>query len=96
MLDLTVTIVRNGDEAPWPELRAADTTLHHVTHGNLGVAILEAGMSSGRPSVALRVTLDDATVVIVETSLALFAGAVIAARGAFPEAFAGGPLAVDD
>ncbi len=86
---LAITIVRTGDPSPWPEL--ADRGVHHVTDG-LAIAILEAGMGSGAPSVGLRIDLDDGNTVLAETSLALLGSAVIAGRAVFPEAFAGGPL----
>lgn len=89
MPNADVTIVRQG-EPPWSDIDPE--RLIHQT--DLRVAILEGGMASGAPSVALRFDLPDGEVLIAETSLATFTSVMAAARGAFPEAFARGPFAV--
>lgn len=58
-------------EPAWPELADGKTVLHH-TKDKMQVTALLGGMSSGAPSVALRIDLEDGSVVIAETSLALF------------------------
>jgi hypothetical protein len=91
----TIDVNLAGDGA-WPDLARrigvfrADSDWH--------LAALEAGMSSGAPSIALRLTVpvegeDLPVTVIAETSLAAWIAATAALRGRFPEAFAGGPLA---
>jgi ribose 1,5-bisphosphokinase PhnN len=89
----SIAIVEQGDPPVWPDVDRAK--LEHVT-GPLAFAVLAEGMSSGLPSVAIRVDLEDGRTVVAETSLALLAGVVIAARARFPVAFAGGPLEVRD
>ena len=44
---------------------------HHVT-SMIKVGVLEEGMESGRPSVAMLITLENGETVLVETSLLLF------------------------
>ena len=50
-------------------------------------------MASGKPSVALRLDLEDGRTVISQTSLEGLIATLAAARGAFPDVFAGGPFA---
>lgn len=90
MISADVTIVRQGDPVPWPELDR--DRIVHVTDP-IAVALLAGGMASGAPSVALRVPLPDGRFVVAETSLAVLISVTAAARGAFPDAFAGGPFA---
>jgi len=84
-------IVRRGDPPPWND---DPDKIVHPLNPVWDVAILEGGTQAGKPSVALRVPLPDERVLIVETSLAIYAQVVIAGRAAFPEVFAGGPLDV--
>jgi hypothetical protein len=93
MPSASLTIVEPGSSPVWPDVDRA--TLEHVT-GPLAFAVLAEGMSSGLPSVAIRVDLEDGRTVVAETSLALFTSVVVAARSRFPVAFAGGPLEVRD
>lgn len=84
--------VRRGEARPWQE--DTPSGYRYVHHGApLEVAFIEDGMSNGAPSVAVRVLLADGTFLVVETSLGLWINATSAARGWFPEAFAGGALA---
>lgn len=64
-----LSIFLDGPEAftPIPE----GASIHHVTQA-MEIALLEGGMASGKPSVMLRIGLPDGSVVIAETSLALF------------------------
>ena len=91
MPDLDIKIIRYGDAPPWADIPLG--ALEHVPD-IASIAILEGGMSSGLPSVAVRVNIPGKAprVVLAETSLRLFIGALAAARGAFPEAFEGGPF----
>lgn len=69
-------------EPAWPELSAPDAKVHH-TNKPIGVTALAGGMQSGKPSVALRIDLDDGAVVIAETSLALFLTAADALKARY-------------
>lgn len=89
MPDVNAVIVREGDDPPWPDI---DLDKIVLPDASWDVAILQAGMSSGLPSVMLRIELPDGTTMLAETSLALWSAVTIMARAAFPEAFAGGPL----
>jgi hypothetical protein len=74
----------NPGEPTWPDLaeKAAEGMLHHVTRA-ISVAGLDHGMSSGKPSVAIRIDLNDGTSVLAETSLALFLTAADGLRAKF-------------
>ncbi|MDD5199210.1 MAG: hypothetical protein PHC88_05350 [Terrimicrobiaceae bacterium] len=52
----------------WPDLNTKPFD-HGVLHE---VAYLQRGMSSGNPSVSMRITLDDGRIVIAETSARMF------------------------
>jgi hypothetical protein len=68
-------------EPAWPELRERTDVIH--TTGPIGIAGLEGGMESGKPSVALRIDLPDGRVVLAETSLSLFLTAADALRARY-------------
>jgi hypothetical protein len=90
---ISLSIVRAGDPPPWSDLTEPD---RYVAPGaSWELAIFERGMQSGKPSVALRVdyTPGGGPVIIFENSMAAWIAATAAMRGAFPEAFADGPLA---
>lgn len=70
-------IITQGDGA-WPDL--AGKTV--VKSDDIEMAALARGMTSGRPSVTIRVNLPDGTVVIAQTSLQLLMTAVDAFRAA--------------
>lgn len=84
-----MTVVRAGDPPPWADLGAG----YRYVPGGWQVAVLEHGMESGEPSVAVRIDTGSGPPVVFETSLAAWIAATSAMRGAFPESFAGGPLA---
>lgn len=65
----SLTLKLDGDAA-WPDL-AGRTNVHHVS-SPVEVSALARGMKSGKPSVAIRLELEDGSTVIAETSLALF------------------------
>ena len=90
MPDISLSVVRDGDPPPWEDL--AEGGRYIVGGASWKLAALERGMASGQPSVALRLDLPDGQVIICENSLAAWIAATSAMRGAFPAAFAGGPL----
>jgi hypothetical protein len=53
------------------------------------VAVLDGGMKSGRPSVAIRLDLPDGRTVVAETSARLFCVAARAIMAKHPELFEG-------
>jgi hypothetical protein len=91
MPTMRITVVHKEDPAPWGDLLDRKVlALDPETPWH--VVIIEAGMDSGAPSIALRIDLEDGTPLIAETSLAAWLTATAAFRGAFPEAFKGGPF----
>jgi hypothetical protein len=74
------------DEPAWPDL-VDKPVIHLADDAMLGVAFLEGGMSSGKPSVALRFDLPDGSVVIAETSARLFCTAARAMLAKQPDLF---------
>lgn len=81
-------IILDGDDA-WPDLGARliadpDAVIHLGADAPpIGVAVLPAGMASGKASIALRIELPDGRTVIAETSWALFASAARAISGRY-------------
>lgn len=79
-------ILLEGDGA-WPDLmeKRARGTLVHL--GNdappIQIAALAGGMSSGKPSVMIRLDLPDGTSVLAEMSLRLFLAAATALAGRY-------------
>lgn len=86
---INVSIVRRDDPPPWSDAKE----IAHLPDQPWLLAGLEGGMSSGKPSIALRLELSDGQSVIAETSIAAWIAATCALRGAFPEVFIGTPLA---
>ena len=80
----SISVNLNGDAA-WTVL--AEREIIHLRDGSIEVAVLEGGLASGRPSVAIRFDLPDGKTVITETTARLFVGAgrMIAAR--YPDLF---------
>ena len=91
MPDIDIKIVRHDARPAWPELNEDPNLM--VASDSWGLAIIEGGMASGKHSVALRLELPEVGMVIAQTSMAAWIAATCAMRGAFPEAFADGPLA---
>jgi hypothetical protein len=77
----SLTLKLNGDGA-WPDLRVKPFVHLRDDGPAIEIAVLNSGMSSGRPSVAIRLDLPDGTTVLAQTSARLFcsAGRAIAAR----------------
>ena len=86
MLDMRVVLVKDGT-LPWSDLE--DRKVVHLGNEARGmeVAVLNNGMETGRPSVALRIDLPDGTVVIVETSARLFCTAAKIIMSKNPDLF---------
>lgn len=82
MIDLK--IIMDGDNA-WPDLREKGFHKGLVS----GVTILDKGMSSGRPSVAIRIELEDGSSLIAQTSARLFCTAAKAFMEKYPDLFEG-------
>lgn len=84
-----MNILLNGDAA-WPDLKESKDAI--ILMGNeaptIDVAVLNEGMRSGRPSVALRINLPDGRPVVVETSAVLFCSAAKAIMAKYPDLFA--------
>jgi hypothetical protein len=88
----------DGDDA-WTDIGQEGPLV--MFDGTWQLAALEAGMSSGAPSLALRLDVeligfDRPVPVIAQTSLAAWISATCALRGRFPDAFAGTPLEARD
>lgn len=81
MLSLTVKMEGDGS---WPDLK--DKEFITIEKG-LEVTILDGGMSSGKPSVAIRFELPDGTPVIAQTSARLFCTAAKAFMAKYPDLF---------
>ncbi len=71
----------DGDGA-FQDLRDKMDGVIHLT-GDFTIAVLTAGMVSGRPSLALRFDLPDGRVIIQETSVRVFLAAADAIRAKF-------------
>lgn len=87
-MTISLNLILQGEGA-WPDL--TDGRLIHLGNGAppMQVAVLDKGMASGRPSVAVRLDLPDGRIVVAETTARLFcaAGRAIAAR--YPDLFEG-------
>lgn len=84
---LTVTV--NVSENPWRDLVAKRgegklITAMSTEAGRIRVGGLPEGMESGRTSVSFAIPLPDGTVLLTETSLALFLEAADILRAAYP------------
>jgi len=95
MPETDLRLLRHGDEPPWTDVLASRTLLELDDTTTWHVAVIDGGMTSGLPSVALRLDFDlgeEPVSLITQTSLHSLIAIVVAARGAFPDAFAGGPF----
>ena len=83
---IPLIIKLNGDGC-WPDLK--DQEIIHLDNASppIQVAILDGGLTSGRPSVALRIDLPDGKYVIAETSARLFCAAAKAIIAKYPDLF---------
>ncbi len=79
----------NGDNC-WPDLREKEVIeLMGDDAPPIGVALLDNGMTSGRPSITLRLDLPDGRVVMTETSARLFCTAARMIMAKHPDLFEG-------
>lgn len=85
---IPMVIKLNGDNA-WPDLK--DKKFLHMGQGSpaIEVAVLEMGMASGRPSVAMRFDMPDGQTLIAETSARLFCSTARAIMAKYPGLFDG-------
>ncbi len=70
MPSISLQVLRTGD--PEGALRPGETVAMHDNGGHWRAVLIEHGMSSGQPSVALIVPMpgdDDGAVIVLETSL---------------------------
>lgn len=89
---IALDVFLNGDKA-WPDLAdRRDDIIHLTGEGDMmGVAVLDRGTTSGKPSVALRLDLPGGKVVIAETTARLFCTAAKAIMAKYPDLFEDAP-----
>ena len=73
------------DEPAWPEL--ADRDDIELLQSPISVAVLDAGMQSGKPSVTFRFTGPDGQPILIETSARLFCSTARAITARYPDLF---------
>ncbi len=78
---MSIKFAGRGDDTLWPDLDR--TTVIH-TKDAISLGVLDGGMTSGSPSVALRIDLPDGRTVIAETSAKLFVGHGRLIAGRYP------------
>lgn len=79
------SIILEGDNA-WPDLHNKED----VSAGLISsCAVLDRGMSSGKPSVCFRIEMDDQSVVLAQTSARVFCTAAKAIMAKYPDLFEG-------
>lgn len=79
---VTLDLYLKGDGA-FPELADGRRVIHLADDAIIGLAGLEHGMTSGKPSVAFKFDLPDGSSVLAETSLGLLLSAADALRARF-------------
>lgn len=72
----------NGDNA-WPDLK--DRPVHNYNEP-IEMVLLDGGMASGKPSVAIRLDIDGGSI-IAQTSAALFVNAARLIEAKYPNLF---------
>ena len=80
-----IKVILEGDNC-WPDLadKFKDDKVTWLKDGDvLSIAALSKGMTSGKPSVSIRIDLPDGKIVVVETSMRLFLGAAEAFRAKY-------------
>jgi hypothetical protein len=89
MIPLTIIFIGKGEDGPWRDLQ--DKPIIHLGNGTkaIQIGVLEGGMTSGLPSVALRIDLPDGQTVIAETSARLFVSAGNAVQARYPDLLEG-------
>lgn len=86
---IPMVIVLQQREPVWPDVDQSKVI--HLGNGSpaIQVAVLEMGMDSGRPSIAMRLDLPDGRTVVAETSARLFCSAARAIMAKYPGLFDG-------
>ena len=79
-------LILEGDAA-WPDLSGKEVIHLGNDSPPIQVAILDAGMTSGRPSVGIRLDLPDGQSVLAETSACLFVSAARTIEARYPKLF---------
>lgn len=71
----SVKVILEGDKC-WPDLeeKIESGNLIHLPDPQMQIAALSKGMTSGNPSVSIRIELPDGKTVLAETSMKLFLG----------------------
>ena len=79
-----IKVILEGDNC-WTDLaeKIQDGKVTWLRGGNISIAALSKGTTSGRPSISIRIDLPDGKVVIAETSLRLFLGAAEAFKAKY-------------
>ena len=73
-------------DAAWADLAGRLDQVIHLREGTtVRLAVLAAGMTSGRPAVGIRLDLPDGRVVLAETSARLLVTAARAIAARFPD-----------
>lgn len=87
MIGMTIKFHSKDQGTAWPDLDREKCV--HIANDAppIEVCVLDAGMESSRPSVALRIDLPDGTSVIAETSARLLATAGRAIMARYPDLF---------
>lgn len=80
----SLSVNLNGDGA-WTDL--AEREIVHLRDINIELAVLDGGLASGRPSVAIRLDLPDGKTIIAETTARLFVSAGRMIAGRYPDLF---------
>ena len=84
-----MTVTMNIEDTPWEDLHTLRDQGKLITAmsfeaGRIRIGGLPNGMNSGKTSVAIAVPLPDGTIVLTETSLALFLNAAEILKVAYP------------
>ena len=80
-----IKVILEGDNC-WTDLadKIKDGSVTWLKDGVvLSIAALSKGMTSGRPSISIRIDLPDGKVVVAETSMRLFLGAAEAFKAKY-------------
>jgi hypothetical protein len=86
-----IKMLMDGDGC-WPDLKVGtDAVINAMGPGAkpIQMALLDAGIQSGKPSVTIRIDLPDGRTVLTETSLRLFVSAAKAFASRYPDLFEG-------
>lgn len=77
-------VILEGDGC-WPELieKFKKDKVIWLKDGNVSIAALSKGMTSGKPSISIRIDLPDGKIVVAETSMRLFLSAAEAFKAKY-------------